>query len=85
MNPACQRGVWKYLSEWQRELPDSKERKTIIIPKRLWPVELDKKLLSDLDVVTKEEFTSEATDRCTMIWDEISNNTQFIAPDTWGM
>jgi len=83
MNPSCQRGTWKYLSEWQQ---DSTEKEITIIPKHLWPVPLEnnENLLNTLPPVTREEFTAEATERCTMIWDAASHNTQFIAPDTWG-
>lgn len=83
MHPACQRGTWKYLSEWQDEQQDSEEAEITIIPKHLWPVELDRNLLVDLDVCSREEFIIEATERCTMIWDEISHSSQFIVPDTW--
>ncbi len=82
MNPACQRGVWKYLSEWQRDSgSDSKE--ITIIPKHLWSVQVDG-LLHTLPTVTRENFTEEAAQRCAMIWDEPTCSTQFIAPDTWG-
>jgi hypothetical protein len=81
MNPSCQRGTWKYLNEWQQ---DSKEEEITIIPKPLWPVECDENLLSNQTPVTREEFIIEATERCTMIWDATTDNTQFIAPDTWG-
>ena len=80
MNPDCQRGTWKYLSEWQR---DSDEAQITIIPKHLWPVKCDGNLGRTLPTITREELTTEATQRCTMIWDEASNDTQFIAPDTW--
>ena len=81
MNPSCQRGTWKYLSEWQR---DSKDEEITIIPKPLWPLECDEILLSNLPPVSREEFIIGASERCTMIWDATTNNTQFIAPDTWG-
>jgi hypothetical protein len=81
MNPACQRGTWKYLSEWQQ---DSTAEKVTIIPKHLWPVKCDEKLIGNLDVSTREELITTANERCTMIWDATSSNTQFIAPETWG-
>lgn len=79
MHPDCQRGTWKYLSEWQQHCS---ENEVIIIPKYLWPVELGD-LLFSLSPVSRDEFLSEASERCTMIWDMESNDTQFIAPDTW--
>ncbi|MGJ8657387.1 MAG: DUF1853 family protein [Akkermansiaceae bacterium] len=79
MHPDCQRGTWKYLGEWKRE---SKEKEITIIPKHLWPVELGD-LRFSLMSVSRGDFISEASQRCTMIWDNETNNTQFIAPDTW--
>ena len=81
MNPDCQRGTWKYLSEWQR---DRAEQEITIVPKPLWPVECDDILLGNLEASSREAFIKEASERCTMIWDQATQNTQFIAPDTWG-
>lgn len=79
MHPDCQRGTWKYLGEW---IKDSKEEEVTIIPKHLWPVVLED-LCDSLTPISREDFIVEASERCTMIWDDESNDTQFIAPDNW--
>ncbi len=79
MNAACQRGSWKYLSEWCK---GSSGQEVTIIPKHLWPVNVEK-LYPKLGAVSREEFIMEADQRCTMIWDEEARDTQFIAPDNW--
>jgi len=80
MNTQCQRGTWKYLSEWEKDVRGSEIK---IIPKCLWPVMCDDELRSTLPPVSREEFMMEASKRCTMIWNGSSNETQFIAPDNW--
>ena len=81
MRADCQRGVWKYLHEWK---DDSDASKVKVIPKCLWPVSSIENVLEKLDVLSREGFIVEVKQRCTMIWDEEIQATQFIAPDTWG-
>jgi len=79
MRADCQREVWMYLREWEAEFEVNHVK---VVPKCLWPVSVEN-LIENLDVVTREEFVEEATQRCTMIWDERSQATQFVTPNTW--
>jgi len=79
MRVNSQRGTWKYLSEWKR---DSKVELVKIIPKCLWPTKVEI-LLGSVDFIKREDFITEAMQRCTMIWDEKLRDSQFIVPDTW--
>ena len=56
-----------------------------VIPKCLWPTSSIENVLEKLDVLSRENFIVEVKQRCTMIWDEEAQATQFIAPDTWGL
>ena len=77
----CQRGTWKYMSEWQQ---DSREEEITVIPKHLWPVEHSLELIGGLEMLSREAFIEEASQRCTMIWEETMGKSQFIVPSTWG-
>ncbi len=80
MQNDCQRGTWKYLSEWQR---DSDAREVKVIPKCLWPAKLAV-VLDGIESIGRQDFINEVQARCTMIWDEESQAAQFIAADSWG-
>jgi len=79
MNDRCQRGTWMYLGEWAKV---SKGEGVIIIPKCLWPVNVEE-IVSGLKSVRRSKFIEEALQRCVMIWNAELGNTQFIAPDSW--
>lgn len=79
MNSNCERGTWRYLSEWCCN--DDSER-VVVIPKYLWPVDV-RYMVTSLPEVSRDDFVEEASARCTMIWDEVAQCSQFVTPDTW--
>lgn len=80
MRADCQRGKWKYLSEWLR---DSDVSDVKVISKCLWPAKVED-ILDGIESITRQNFINEVQERCTMIWDEDEQAALFIASDSWG-
>lgn len=81
VNPDCRKGRWLYVSEWSQHF-DLDERLSVI-PKPLWPVEINQMQRDEMEVVSVAALIALARERCTMFVTDGSCEPIFLAPDDW--
>ena len=81
VNPQCRKGRWLYVSEWEEYLADIDSVQ--MIPKPMWPVEVNDALRGSLEVVSVDTLKSVATERCVLFVQEGSDEPVFLVPDNW--
>lgn len=81
VSEGCRRGIWLYRSEWSCHFAESERVR--LIPKCLWPVEIDRSMARELDLVGPGELLKLTSERSLMVYHESKGDTLFVVPDSW--
>ncbi|MGB0370188.1 MAG: DUF1853 family protein [Opitutales bacterium] len=80
MAPDAQRGRWLNLRDWDRHF--SENTRPSLIPKSLWPMEMDSIGRSRLTPLSIQVLKEAATERCVMFATTDSEEPYFLVPDS---
>ena len=81
MSPNGQRGRWVYRSEWDRFFGELQSVR--MIPKPLWPVEMNPAIFETLESVACDTALQEAAARCVLVTTSPESEPTFVVPDAW--
>lgn len=77
----ARRAKWLYAKDFKSVYAGLEQFR--IVPKCLWPVQMNPALLASLDQVSKAQLLWMAEERCVLFWDEGNEDVVFLVSDLW--
>jgi hypothetical protein len=79
--PDCRQGVWLYQNQWDASFNHVKW--VCLIPKYLWPMEINASLSEDLGLIASAELRRQAKQKCVLFTLPDSRTPHFLVPNGW--